>query len=426
MTRGHRSLKIDAAWKKIALAIAGVVCVFGSWQFSKWGLANSAAYRAGDVDVAQYLIGMAPSDPQTHYAAAVFLEKSFDPADIQRALAELETSVALSPNNYLLWLDLGRARERSGDAEGGERALRRALELAPNYSRVQWALGNALLRQGRTDEAFAEIRKAVISDPTFADPAAITAWQFFDGDISAIRRAMDGSNRFDASLATLLAREKRFEEALAIYMSLPAGERSTIFKDTTSTLAASFLGAKRFRDAVKMSADQGPGAELPQIGKVTNGGFESAVKTEGAGAFEWQIAGGLKPQIVLSGGQKHGGNNSLFAIFNSSDAKDFRSVSQTVAVEPGGVYELEVFYRSDLKGPGEYKWEIADAADGKRIAASTPMTPTGDWTPLKIAFTVPSTTDGILVRFTREGCSQVCAATGNLWFDDISLRPVSR
>ena len=421
----NRSLKIDATWKKIALAVAGVACVVGSWQASRWGLANSAAYRAGDVDVAQYLVGMAPSDPQTHYATAVFLEKSFDPADIQKALTELETAVALSPNNYLLWLDLGRARERSGDAEGGERALRRALELAPNYSRVQWALGNALLRQGRTDEAFAEIRKAVISDPTFAAPAATTAWQFFEGDITAIRRAMDGSSQFDASLAVLLAREKRFEEALAIYTSLPAGERSTTFKETTSALAGSFLAAKRFRDALKLSAGQGSEAEHAQAAKVTNGGFESAVRTEGAGPFEWQIAGGLQPQVVLSGGQKHSGNNSLYIIFNSGDAKDFRAISQTVAVEPGSAYQLEVFYRSDLKSPAEYKWEIADASDGKRVAVSTPMTPQPAWTPLTIAFNVPATTDGIIIRFIREGCGQVCAATGNLWFDDISLRRVS-
>src|SRR5687767_4526530 len=122
-----------------------------------------------------------------------------------------------SPQNYLLWLELGRARERSGDAEGGERALRRALELAPNYSRVQWALGNALLRQGRTDEAFAEIRKAVVGDPTFAEPAVTAAWQFFDADVAAIRRAMDGSPRFDSALAALLARERRFGEALDIW-----------------------------------------------------------------------------------------------------------------------------------------------------------------------------------------------------------------
>ena len=423
MMRERRSVKIDATWRKIASAAVGVVCVVAAWQFSKWGLANSAAYRAGDVDVAQYLTGMAPSDPQTHYAAAVFLEKSFDPVDIQKALTELETAVALSPNNYLLWLDLGRARERSGDAEGAERALRRSLELAPNYSRVQWALGNALLRQGRTEEAFAEIRKAVIADPTFAGPAASAAWQFFDGDIAKIRNAMAGSKRFAAALAGLLAREKRFEEALAHWDELSADEKRTTFKDAGVTLTEGLLAAKRFRDAQRITAETGTGAIALAVGTVTNGGFESAVKIDGAGTFDWQIAPGLQPQIVLSGGQKHGGNNSLYLIFNSNDAKDFRPIAQTVAVEPGAAYELEVFYRSEIKSSAEFKWEVADA-DGKRIAVGPPIALQSDWTSIRVPFAVPPMTDSVTIRFVREGCGQVCTVTGNLWFDDISLKRI--
>ena len=166
-----RSLKIDTAWKKAILAAVGGLCIFASWSFTKWGMASSAAVRAEDADVAEFVTGLAPDDPQTHYSAAVLLEKSFERGDVQKSLNELETATGLAPENYLFWLDLGRARERSGDTEGAERALRRALDLAPNYARVQWALGNALLRQGRVDEAFAEIQKAVAGDPeSFANP----------------------------------------------------------------------------------------------------------------------------------------------------------------------------------------------------------------------------------------------------------------
>ena len=416
-----QSIKIDAVWKKAVLAICGAAFAFAGWQFAKWGLASSAASRAGDVDVALYLTGLAPADPQTHYAAAVFLEKSFDPKDIEKALQELETATAVSPNNYLLWLELGRARERSGDAEGAERALRQALALAPNYSRVQWALGNALLRQGRTEDAFAEIRKAVVGDPALADSAATTAWLFFDGDINAIRKAMDGSARFESSLAALLMREKRFDEALEIWNKIPADEKKTFHKATGSLLAAKLLEGKRFRSAVQVTNEIGAVDGL-QPEKINNGGFESAVKSEGAGPFEWQIAPGLHPQIALSGGQKHGGSNSLYLIFNATDAKEFRTVSQTVAVEPGATYRLEVSYRSDLKTAAVFKWQILDAADGKLIASTEGNAPRAEWTPLHAEFKVPAESDGITIRLVREGCGQVCNISGNLWFDDLSLQ----
>ncbi len=176
-----KSLKIDTLTKRVALLVAGVVCVFAAWHSARWGMANSAAGRADTADVTEYLTQLAPSDPQTHFGNAVLLEKSFDEEDIRRALAEFELAAASSPDNYLYWFELGRARERSGDAEGAESALRRALALAPNYARVQWGLGNALLRQGRTDEAFGEIRKAVAGDGAYAGPAATSAWQFYDG-----------------------------------------------------------------------------------------------------------------------------------------------------------------------------------------------------------------------------------------------------
>jgi Flp pilus assembly protein TadD len=159
------------------LIAAAVALIPAAWLVVRWSMAGSAVQRADDAQLAVYLTTLAPDDPRTHAAAAVQLEKSFDPDDIARALGELETAAALAPANYAAWLDLGRARERSGDTEGAETALRRALELAPNYSRVRWALGNALLRQGRLDEAFPEIRKAVAGDKTFGTPAVVAAWR---------------------------------------------------------------------------------------------------------------------------------------------------------------------------------------------------------------------------------------------------------
>jgi Flp pilus assembly protein TadD len=420
-----KKIKVDSVWKKGALVAAGVACIVGSFFFAKWGMANSAVTRPADADVAVYLTELAPDDYQTHYVAAILLEKSFAPQDIERALKEYEAAAALTPNHYLMWLDLGRARERSGDREGAERALRRAIELAPNYSRVQWALGNSLLRQGRRDEAFAEIIKSVNSDTTFATPAANLAWQFFDGDIGQIRNSLGASPLLDGALASLLAREKRLDQALVIWDAIPAGEKQTRLKESGAALFGKLMEVKRFRDAMRVWNELQGRGNATATDTVTNGGFEEPVKLEGAGPFEWQIAQGLQPQIVLSSGQKHGGNNSLLLIFNSTDAKDFRTISKLISIEPNTEHELEIFYSSDLKSAATFKWEVVDAHDAHLIAATEPLVSKPGWNVINLRFKSPAT-DGVILRFAREGCGQVCNVTGNLSFDDISIRRVTQ
>ena len=416
-----KTIKIDSAFKKAVLIAAALACVTGAYFSAKWGMVNSAGLRADNLDLAIFLTELAPSDPLPHYVAAVHLERSFNPEDIDRALKEYETAAALSPENYLYWLDLGRARERIGDPEGAEKTLRRALQLAPNYSRVQWALGNALLRQGRREEAFVEIQKAVAGDTTFVGPAALTAWQFFDGDVAQIRQSIGPSPRLDASFAGLLLSQKKFDEAMSTWDSIPANEKSTTLNEQGKAIFGKFVEAKKFRYAMRVWKDIGnSGADL-DVGKISNGGFEQPVKLEGAGPFEWQIAGGLQPQIVLSSGQKHGGNNSLLLVFNTNDGKDFRTVTKLIVVEPGEDYDLEIYYNSDLKTPAVFKWEVADA-EGRTIASTEPMTPVTTWTALKLRFKAPAGSDGVALRLAREGCGQVCNVSGNLWFDDISLR----
>lgn len=417
-----RTIKIDSPLKKAALLLAAAACIGGAYFFAKWGLVNSAVLRVDNGDLALYLTTLAPDDPLPHYASAVFLEKSFEPADVDHSLKEFETATGLAPGNYLYWLDLGRARERSGDAEGAERALRQSLLLAPNYSRVQWALGNALLRQGRREEAYAEIQKAVTGDPALAMPAAVMAWQFFNGDIAEIRRSAGGSARLDAALAALLIGQKKYDEAIAIWDSIPAAEKSTTVKDIGTTLYSKLIEARRLRQALRISYELDSQATRFEPGIVVNGGFESAVKLEGAGPFEWQIAGGLQPQIVLTNGKKHGGNNSLLLVFNTNAVTDFRSVTLLVPVEPNTEYDFQVFYSSDLKTPASFKWEVVNALDGRTIASTNAITPSTEWTPLTVRFKSSDASDGVIIRLARGDCGTVCPIVGNLWFDDVSLR----
>jgi tetratricopeptide (TPR) repeat protein len=322
-----------------------------------------------------------------------------------------------------MWVNVGKARSLNGDTAGAEIAFRRAIELAPNYAAVQWVYGNFLVRQGSTDEGFKLIAKAAASNPEYSAPAVTTAIQIFDGNLNAIRKAMGDSDITNAALANVMTSQKRFDEAWDAWSRL-SDKNSDKHKRLGETLVTLMAGAKEFQFAARIYADIQTGeGEKPAVGKIANGGFEDGVKLRNAGLFEWQIADGAEPQIGLSDGQKRSGKYALFMLFNSFETAGFRSVSQNVPVEPGAVYEFEVFYRSDIKTTALLKWEIGDGVTTGAIASTEPLTAAADWTPVRVRFTVPEVSDGVIVRFVRQGCSgPTCPVTGRISFDDLSIR----
>lgn len=420
---------IEPKIARVGLVVAALLCIITAWFFVKWNFANMVASRL-DIDrpesklVVDGLIDLAPSDPQTHYTAAALYEKTFNSTDLTRSLSEYESAAALSPNNYLMWLNLGRIRNLNGDIDGADAAYSRAAFLAPNYAQVQWVYGNFMIRQDKTDEGFTLIAKAAAANPEYSQAAALTALQIFDADMSQVRHALGDNDMTNAALASALAGQKHFAEAVESWSRLAAVDRSGKFKKLGESLVAQIAEAKKFSLAARVVADlQTNDAQRPVIGQLSNGGFENGVKLRDASLFEWVIADGGEPQIGLSESQKRSGKYGLVLSFNSLETVAFRSVVQTVAVVPGAEYEFEVFYKSDVKTAAKLKWEIADAVTAGPITSTAPLTIAADWTSQKVTFKVPAGIDGVIIRFVREGCGgPTCPTNGKLSFDDISIR----
>ena len=408
------------------LLILGVLLLIFAWTFIRWNLANVVALqldpKAPDSRyIADWLTDLSPSDPRTHLLAAKVYESSFDSDDLNRAVRECEYAASLSPHNYVMWLNLGRVRGLIGDAEGSFRAYERALALAPNYSIVRWVYGNALIRDGREDEGFALISKAAMDDPRYLGPAISTAIQIYDGDIEAVRRVMGDSAPINGGLAETLVSINRPEDAYGSWQRLSPEARRSEFQKLGQRLQSRFVELNKYRLAAMVHGDI-TASESP-LARIVNGGFEESVKMGSTGLFEWRVSDGTHPQVGLSDSAKRSGNHSLLIAFNSFEAAGMRSIDQVVAVEPAADYELEIHYRSDIRSDALLKWQVADLSNSQRIAESPPMTNAADWTPIKITFRSPENSDGIQLRFVREGCGgPACPMSGRIIFDDISLR----
>ncbi len=392
--------------------------------FAKWSFGNSISLYVVENSLAEFAVSLAPSDPQTHFSLGFVNEQTFLEDDFQKSLEAYRSALSLSPQDYRFWLALAKALERSGDSEGAEVAFKRTLDLAPNYSHVNWAYGNFLLRQGKSAEAFVEIKKAAESNKTFLQPAVSIAWQFYQGNLAEVRQLFERSPELNSMLALFLANEKRFDEAIEIWNTIPAEEKTANFKDSGNQLFQKLIGAKRFGDALMVYSEIEPDESKKfSEEKIANGGFENDVKPEKADIFDWQLGAGLQPQILFDEAKKFEGTRSLVVAFDSSDGKEFRSLSQMVVVEPDKQYTISLAYRSKLETSASFGWEVVDA-EGKVISVTEPLeNQTDDWKRVSMDFTTPKTGDAIVIRLARLSCpSAICRIKGNIWFDDFQIK----
>ncbi len=421
-------VKLGARTTRLAVIAVGLACLAAAWFSLKWNFANMLASQlAPDKPeariVGDWLSTTSPADPRTHSAAGAAFERSFDIADVGRARSEYEAAASLSPHDYVVWLNVSRVRGLSGDRGGMILAMDRALQLAPSYAAVQWAYGNALIRQGRLDEGLAFLAKASAGNTEYSRPTALTALQMLDGDIDAARRSLGDGEAMKAALVDALASLKRFDEAVGLWAAIAPERRTTTFAKLGSALLRQLVAAKRFGPAARVAADLWSTDDRPALGNITNAGFESDVRLRDAGIFEWQIADGAQPVIGLAEGQAFEGAKNLFLLFNSFETAAFRPVAQTVAVEPGREYELALHYRSDIKSAATFKFEAASACDLTVVASTAPMTPSADWATLSMLINVPPGCDGIVIRLNRDGCTgPACSVSGKLSVDGFSLK----
>jgi tetratricopeptide (TPR) repeat protein len=415
----NKSFQIISTKQRILLISIAIVVLIWLMFAVKWSLANSMSTQSQYKEISQFAIDWSPNDPQPYYSLAALNEKSLSPNDLAEAVSNYEKAVSLSPNNYLLWLALATARDRNDDSAGAEKAVRKALELAPNYSEVRWVLGNILLRNEKVEDGFIEIRKAAESNSKFVYPTAATALQIFDSDLTKITQNIGESDLINSALSVILAKKERFDDALALSKGV-----KILSVDDGNKLISAFLAGKKFRAAseVQSRITQQENSK-PSLAKFVNSSFESDVNPANVNIFDWQLTDALQPQIGVDDKQKQDGNRSVVIVFNSTDGKDFRQISQTVSVESSKKYSLQTFARSELKASSTLKWEVLDAGDSRLLGSTSAVSTGSDWQKLTTEFTSGASTEAVTVRLVRVACgSAVCPISGKVWFDNFSLQ----
>ena len=427
-------ISVRTVWARVPMALLALAALAASWYGVRWGIGDTMAETApfsyvndptAAFESAEAAARLAPRDPLAHLTLARLHRVTFDPQETPLALREYDEAAALAPNDYLIWTEVGRARAALGDTDGGVAALSRAVELAPAYAEPRWHLGNALLRAGRYDEAFAELRRAADTDSEKYRPQVFNlAWQVYGPDMARVIDAVGKTPAARAQLVGVLAGRGRFDDALKVWSGLSDEERRGQ-SWAGDRLARALYGQGQYHRALQVLAESGA-SESPAPEKISNGGFESDIGQAGTQLFQWQVTQSPGSQVVVDARAAHGGRRSLRVLFNAAGEAEFHNVSQLVAVEPSTHYRLTYFVRTDdLRSAATLVAMAADASSPDTALASSAPVPTGtnDWQQVSVEFTTGPKTEAIAVRIIRVGCpEESCPIYGKIWYDDFDLQ----
>ena len=372
---------------RIVVGVLGIVVSLFLMQAAAWvgvsRLLARYALIADSIPAADEAVRLSPSDPEIHRARATVATRLQMHAE---AVKSLEIASRLRQRDDLLWLELGNAREEVGDTNGALAAFDQAVRWAPYYAHTHWQRGNLLLRMGRFEEAFGELRVAAAVNKNYLPNLIDLAWGISRGDV------------------------KRTEELIAI-------------KDDSQKLAfVQFLARKRqFRGAYNVLSSV---KDVPTPG-LSNGGFEEPLVYDGLEFGRWIVSTApAKNKLAIDVSEKFAGTRSLQISLDGDWNPGTPLLSQTVLVDPSKTYHVSFRLKTkDLVTGGPPLFTVNDAATNQLLGKSESFPSAPSWLTLNFTFTTLATTEAAVIRLQRNNCdSSPCPIFGVLWLDEIEIQ----
>ena len=406
-----------------------VVAAVWSYFVLSWYIGNTLAENFNvdqrELEVARSAVNLAPKDPLAHWRLATVMQSKLPVNQIHEAIAEYEKAVSLSPNDYRFWTALGTAYEQAGEHDKGEVALKRAVSLAPSYGHPHWFLGNLLLRRGRYDEAFSELRLASDANEELRPQFFIMLWEIYGADFDALSKALGDRASTRGEFALQLLKQKRFDEGLRVWSTLSAKDKVEN-SATANLIVTNLLGAQRYYDALNVWNDVAPNAKSRSaIDHINDGGFETATNYGPEVVFAWQVKSAIGLQIGVDPGVAHSGVRSLRLVFQVRSKLSALSATQLVAVTPDTQYDFEFYRKSQkLESGSTPVVQVTNPTDGSALAQSDgAASGDSDWQRVSLSFKTPPKVQAVVVSIVRSQCldAEVCPIFGTVWYDDFSL-----
>lgn len=409
-----------------AAVIASVAAAWFCYAGGKHALASHYA-ASSDFKNWERATRIEPENAEIWYKLGRFRQLDFDNADIPLAISYYRRAVQLNPRSPYYKLDLAGALEMAGNMGEADTNFLAAQAAYPISAEVSWKYGNFLLRQNRLPEAYAEIHRAVMVDPSLMPLAVSRVWHS-DPDIHLLLDQVlpDTTEAYTQALA-FLADAQDPAAALEVWRRLIARDPHTEWR--WAYLLTDMLVAKEkfeeagavWRQAVQMNPGLAPAYTGNSL--VYDGGFEKDIS---GGGFGWRQNDVGGADFDFDTEVKHSGSRSARLIFDGTQNLAYQDLFQYVLVSPATRYRFQGFLRSDqISTESGMRFEILDPKDQQHLDALTPNeTGTLPWTLEQLEFTTGPQTHLIVIRLARRPSERLDnKIRGTVWIDDVNLLP---
>ena len=419
-------MSANPALRRTAAFIAIAAAVWFCFAGGRHALASHYAATSNPANW-QLAARIEPGNPETWFKLGRFRELDIDNPDVPLAISYYQRAIQLNPRSPYYKLDLAGALEMAGNNGEADSYFRAAQAAYPISAEVSWRYGNFLLRQNRLPEAYGEIHRAVMVDPSLIPPALSQFWHS-DPDVHLLLDQVlpDSAEAYSQAIAFLTDAQES-TAALEVWHRLIAKDPRADWK-WVFMLTDLLIAQQKFEEAgtvwrQAVARDAGSASAYAGNSFVYDGGFEEDIL---GGGFGWRQSDTKGAEFDFDTDVKHSGSRSARLIFDGTENLSYEGLFQYVLVSPLTHYRFQGFIRTDqISTESGMRFEIEDPKDKPHLDILTPNeTGTLPWTMEQADFTTGPNTRLILVRLVRNPSRRLDnKLRGTVWIDDVTLVP---
>jgi tetratricopeptide (TPR) repeat protein len=371
-----------------------------------------------------------PGDARNWYLLGRYWQFNLEDSDPQKAARAYKTAVSIDPHSTVSWLGLGSAYESAGDLARAREAFLQAKKTYPLSAEAAWQHGNFLLRQGEFESAFAEMHRAVESDPKRGAEAFSRALRA-DPDVQQVLDRVLPPNR-DVYVDVIWdqTNEGQNDIALQVWDRLVAIHPHLLLRDVFPLIGA-LRNNKRIADARRVWDQAVSAAGMvnlpgPSGSTLWDGGFESGVT---GGGYSWLFPEGLRSvQISIDAQEAHSGNHSLRLTFDGKSIVSSMDICHFVPVTPSTSYRFSAWMKTRAVTTDQgVRFLLRSLGTHGSSEVLTPNVHGSEpWTRIEIPWSSGNDVQELQVCLIRLLSDQLeNKIKGTTWVDDVALVPES-
>jgi hypothetical protein len=347
--------------------------------------------------------------------------------NLSQALEYLKRAARVNPRSDAIWTDLASAYEASGKPSEALRAYAQAQADHPISASVAWRYGNFLVRQGRNSEGFAEIRRAITSDPSLTEAAVSECWEASGNAEALLDQVLPEKSSYYVTALNFFLSRSNLDAALRVWSRLlRLGQPFPM--EPALGLTDELITSNRVADAEKtwqetLAAEHWPQSPDRGDNLIFNGGFEHR---PAGGGFDWREQPVAGVSYALDQAVAHSGMRSMRITFDGSANLNFSQLTEYVAVEPKKHYHFSAYLRTQgITTDSGVRFAIDDVRHPSEVHVLTAnLVGSHPWALVEADIATGADTDLLALSLRRLPSQKFDnKLAGNVWVDDVSLVP---